>query len=163
MRCQRFRLEFGMELAGEKPRMVGNLDDFHKILIGGNTGNHWPVIRQDVFELPIEFISMAMPLRDHIDFVNAGGEGLPFELRGVGSQAHSPADRVDAEQIAELINHRIRRVRIKLGAISLPQSANILGDFDDRALHSEANAEVLTLLLARDFDSKKLYMLSSLD
>src|SRR5213592_5205453 len=96
---------------------------------------------------------MAMPLRDHIDFVNAGGEGLPFELRGVGSQAHSPADRVDAEQIAELINHRIRRGRIKLRAIRLPQPANILGEFDDRALHSQANAEVGNLLLARELDS----------
>src|SRR5436189_488947 len=96
---------------------------------------------------------MAMTLRNHVDFVNAGGEGPPFELRGVGSQAHSPADRVDAEQIAELINHRIRRVRIKLRAIRLPQSANILSEFDDRALHSQANAEVGNLLLARELDS----------
>src|SRR5438094_8875326 len=96
---------------------------------------------------------MAMPLRDHIDFVNAGGEGLPFELRGIGSQAHGPADRVDAEQIAELINHRIRRVRIKLRAIRLPQSANILSEFDDRTLRSQANSEVGTLLIAPELYS----------
>src|SRR5436309_12552868 len=110
-------------------------------------------MRQDLFELPIDIISIAIPLRDDIDSVNAGGKGPPFELSGVGSQPHSPADRVDAEHIAELINHRIRRVRIKLGAIRLPQSANILGEFDDRALHSQANAEVGNLLLARELDS----------
>src|SRR5437870_4241187 len=119
MRRQWFRLELRVELAGEEPWMIGDFDDLNEVLIRRNTGNHQAVISQDLLELPIEFISMAMPLRNHIRFVNTVRDRTVFELRWISSQTHRTADGVDAEQIAEFVNHRIRRVRIELGAVGV--------------------------------------------
>src|SRR5207253_5884012 len=152
MRRQRLRLEFRMELAAEEPRMIRQLNDFHEILVGRDARNDQTVFSQHLLELPIEFVSMTMPLGNDIRLVNSIGQRAGLQIRRIRSQPHCPTDRVDTEQIAQFINDGVWRVRIELGAVGVFQSANILRVLDDSALHPETNAEIRNLLFARELD-----------
>ena len=96
MRRKRFRFEFRMELATEEPRMPRKLDDFDKVLVGRDAGDNKTVIRQHLFELPVELIAMAMPFGNDIGLINAIGERTRFEIRRIGTETHRAADGVDA-------------------------------------------------------------------
>ena len=62
--CRWFRLEFGMELNGDEPRVVRDLDNLDQISIRtGSRGDHTSGY-EIVAVFGIEFVSMPMPLRN---------------------------------------------------------------------------------------------------
>jgi hypothetical protein len=65
MRGERFRFEFRMELASQEPGVVRDLNDLYEILIRGHAGNNQAAFGQRLFKLPIKFVSMPMPFRNH--------------------------------------------------------------------------------------------------
>src|SRR5436309_14391458 len=58
MGLQRLRLEFRMELAAQKIRMIGQFDDLHVSPIRSCTGDLHSGAGQDGFILTIEFVAM---------------------------------------------------------------------------------------------------------
>src|SRR5215510_2399873 len=58
MRCKRFRLEFRMELAAQKPRMIREFHDLDEVLVERNSGDDQTVVREVFLECSIEFIAM---------------------------------------------------------------------------------------------------------
>src|SRR5215469_3116241 len=79
-------------------------------------------------------------------------ERTGLQIRRVGPEAHGPADRIDTKQVAQLVNHGIRRVRIEFGTVGGFHATNVERVFDDGALHPEADAEVRNLLFPRILD-----------
>ena len=56
--------EFRMELHGDEPGMIGNLDDFRQVLVGIGPGDREAGRLELSAILGIEFIPMAVPLAD---------------------------------------------------------------------------------------------------
>src|SRR5690349_11627479 len=57
MRLERLGLEFGMELAAQKPRMLRGLDNLHVIFVWSTPGNFESSRNQRFFVLPVELIA----------------------------------------------------------------------------------------------------------
>src|SRR5439155_19992024 len=85
---QWLRLEFGVELAAEKPGMVCEFDDLDEILVGGNAGNDQSVVGEYLLELPVELVSMTMPFRDYTGIVNTIGQRARLQICGIRATPH---------------------------------------------------------------------------
>ena len=70
----------------------------------------------------------------------------------VSAESHRAAKIIDAPQFAQLVDHPVRRGRIELRAVCICQSANVSGEFNHAALHSQTNAEERNLFGARKTD-----------
>src|SRR5437867_787160 len=103
---------------------------------------------ENLFELAVELISVAMTFGNRRRLINPVRQRARFQLCGVGAQAHGAANRINAQQIAQLVNDGIWRVRIELGAVAVVQTAYIPRVFDHGALHSQTNPEIRDVLLA---------------
>src|ERR1051325_3254868 len=64
MAIERSRLELGMELAGEEPRGIGELDDLHQVVVGRDAREHEPLLLQSRAEIVVELVAVTMTLRD---------------------------------------------------------------------------------------------------
>ena len=91
---------------------------------------------------------MAMALGNRRRLINAACKRARLQFGGIGAQAHGAANGINAEQIAQLVNDGIRRVRIELRAVAIVQATYIPRVFDHSALHSQANSEIRDVLLA---------------
>src|SRR6267143_3142093 len=152
VRHQRLRLELRVELATQEPRMIRNFNDLDEVLVRRNTRNDQAVLGQNLLEPPIEFVAMPVALGNHRSVVDAVGERSLLEIGRVGAQTHGPADGVHAKQVAQLINDRVRCIRVELGAVGIPQSADILRILDDGALHPGTNPEIRDFFFAGVLD-----------
>ena len=75
------------------------------------------MLLQHGFVFAIEFVAMAMALADFGLSVSPAREAVFGQQAGIRAQAHGAAELVDALQLAQLVNHAIRRGRIELGGI----------------------------------------------
>src|SRR5882724_13674350 len=64
MWLQRLRLEFGMELAADEVRVVGQFDHLHVGSVGRGPGNSHARGNQRLFIFAVEFVSVAMAFAD---------------------------------------------------------------------------------------------------
>ncbi len=87
----------------------------------------------------IEFVAMTMPLADLQLSVSFVRERSGLQPARPCAEPHGAAHFVHAKEFAQFINHAIRRLRIKFGAVCLLQSSHIARIFDRRALHAQAN------------------------
>ena len=100
---------------------------------------------QLLFILAVEFIAVAMPLGDFQHTVGLRGERARLQPRRPRAQTHGAAQFVNSPQLAQLIDDAMRSGRIEFRAVRPLQAADVSREFDDRALHSQANAEVRDL------------------
>ena len=61
MRIGSSRAQFGMELPGDKPRMVGQLDDLHEIVRRADAAEYHAVFLQRVLERIVHLEAVPMP------------------------------------------------------------------------------------------------------
>src|SRR5580765_1772175 len=115
MRRERLRLELGMELDGDEPRMRRQLRDLDELAVGRAARHLHPVLRERRLVETIEFEAMPMPLVDQIAAVDSVRDRSGHEFARVASQSHRAAELVDAEQVAQLVDHLVRRVFVHLG------------------------------------------------
>ena len=108
VRLERFRFEFRVELAAEKPRVVGGLDDFDVIFVGRASSDAQARSDQRFFVVAIEFVAMAVAFADFELAVSLVREGTRLELAGPRAQAHSAAHFIHAEQLAQFIDYAVR-------------------------------------------------------
>src|SRR5437016_4853794 len=64
MRLQRFRFEFGMELATQEIRMIGKFHDLDIRSVGSRAGDLQACAGQEGLILAIELIAVTMPFAD---------------------------------------------------------------------------------------------------
>ena len=97
-----------------------------------------------------------MPFFDKIDAIRLASDRPFLQRAWIFSEPHHAAERLDADQIAQLEDHLVRRFVIELGRIRTDHPADIAGELDRRALHAETNPEVGDLFFARITDRAQL-------
>src|ERR1017187_1209919 len=152
MRLHGLGLELGMELASQKPRMVGNLANLHVRAVRRLSRNPQPGRFQTLFVFAVELIAMPVALLDLTRAIRFIGEARFGEAARPASQPHGAAELVDALQFPQLEYHAVRRAGVELGGIGALQTADVARVFDDQGLHAQADPEVRHFPLAREPD-----------
>src|SRR5579859_2074460 len=152
MRLERFGLEFGVELAAEEPGVLGGLDYFDVVFVGGAAGDAQSGVGQSFLVVAVEFVAVAMAFANLRFAVSLGGKRTGFEFAGPSAQAHGATHFVDAEKFAQFIDDAMGRLRIAFGSIGLLQPGNVARVFHGGTLHAETDAEIGNLVLAGVLD-----------
>src|SRR5260370_5471395 len=152
MRFERFGFKFRVELAAKKPRMIRGVDDFNVIFIRSAPGDAQARGDQRFLVIAVEFVAVAVALADLECAVSLVRERAWLQPAGPGAQSHRAAHLVDPEQFTQLVDHAVRRLRVKFRAVRLLQSRDIARIFDGCALHPQTNSKEGYLVLARVLD-----------
>ena len=64
MRLEWLRLELGVELAAEKVRVTGDLDDFYVRRVGSGSAQEQAATSEESFILAVELVAMTVALAD---------------------------------------------------------------------------------------------------
>lgn len=91
MRPRRAGKKFGMELTGDEPRMVFQLDDFDQLGLRIDSGKNHALVFQNLFEFVVEFVAVAMTLRNVFGTVSPASQCVFFDVAVVQSQPHRSA------------------------------------------------------------------------
>src|SRR5579859_6994707 len=153
MRLQRLRLEFRMKLASQEMRMAGDFYNLNIRPIRSRSGDAQPGPGQDGLILAVEFIAMTMALADFQLAISFVGKRTRFEFTRPRAQPHGAAEFVNSAQLAQFVDHPMRRGRVEFAGIRRLKSADIAGILDARRLHAQANSEIGNLVLPRIADS----------
>ena len=143
----RCRGEFGMELAGQEPGMIRDLDHFHQVAIHRGAGEAQARALQPVTVGIVELKAMAMALNNLILAVHLARQCVRQQLAGLATEPHG------ATQVAVLVtpldlagvvlplgnqrDDRVRRFLEELGALGTVKTSDITGILDHRHLHTE--------------------------
>ena len=142
MRLERPRLELGMELHGDEPRMAGQLGDLDELAVRRSARDAHALLAQRRLVEAVELEAMAMALGDESRRRTSVRERSGHEVALVAAQAHRAAELVDAEQIAQLVDHAVRRGLVDFGRVGAFEQAHVAREFDGRPLEAVADAEV---------------------
>ena len=145
----RFRLELGVELAGDVEAVAGELDDFHESFLGADGADDEAFFLELVLVVGIELVAVAVTLGDTV--------GIVIELRGLrscekdglaGAEAHVVAHGGEFFLLFLQADDGVRGVFIELGGVRTGEAADVAGEFDGGDLHAETDAEVGDIVLA---------------
>ena len=150
MRRQRLRFEFGMELAADKPGMVGHFNNFHVSAVGRASGDAKARRDQALLVFAIKFVAMPVALGDIASCRKRDMRTNPARCGRATRPAawcrpfrRRPAIRAACKSRDAAFADRIR-------CCSRPcRPAHIPRIFDRGALHAQANAEKRNLVFAR--------------
>src|SRR5216684_9148948 len=73
-------LQFGMELAADHERVVGQLGDLYQAAIGGGAGEDHPRVAECLSERVIELVAMPMALEDDRFVISRACQRARFKL-----------------------------------------------------------------------------------
>src|SRR5436190_87245 len=150
VRLERLRLELGVELHRDVVGMVGQLDDLDELAIERAADDLQPLVGQRLFIETVELVAMPVALLDDVGAVERVRARSGLQLARVRSQPHRPAQVVDAEQVAQLVDDVGRRVRRALGGVGVGQAADVPRVFDGGPLEAVADPEIGDAALARN-------------
>src|SRR5277367_2677361 len=148
MRLQRLRLEFRMELTADEMRMIGEFDHFDVSSVRGRTRNLHSRRNHRLFVFAIELVAMAVTFADFELAVNCMRESVRLNLAGPRTQPHGAAEFFHSPQLAQFVDHAVRRCRVELARIRLRQPDDIAGKLNTSGLHSQTDSEVRNSILA---------------
>src|SRR5215469_2495781 len=148
MRLERLGFELGMELTGDKVRMVGQFHHLHVGSVRSRTRNSQSARGERFLVFTIEFVAVAVAFADLGLTVDLAGQGARLDFAGPGAETHGTAQFFDAAQLAQFVDHSMGSGRIKLAGVGVGESAYVAGELDAGGLHAEANSEVRNLLFA---------------
>src|SRR5579859_4900071 len=152
MRLHGLRLELGMELAAEKPGMVGYLADLDVGLVGSFPGDFEAAGFERLFVFAVELVAVAVALADFSHSIGTVRETILGQHAGPRAEAHRSAQLVHALQLAQLENHAVGRGWIELGGIGALEAADVARVLDHHGLHAQADTEIGNFVLARVAD-----------
>src|SRR6266542_3893749 len=147
MRFPRARAEFRMELAGHEPRVVGQLDDLHQLLVGPDARDPEAALLERVEIVVVDLVAMAVPLPDGALPIGPGGGAALAQRDGVEPEAHGAALVLDASLLRQEVDHVMAGSGVELRRIGARQARDMPRELDDSALHAEADAEIRHALL----------------
>src|SRR6185436_566233 len=111
VRRHRLRLELGVELAGEEVRVPRDLDDFDEALVGGLARDLEPAPLEIVHVLAVDLIAVPVTLADLGPPVRLVRRRPRLEEAGPLPEPHVAPHPLDAVELPELVDHRVRRLR----------------------------------------------------
>ncbi len=132
-------LELGVELTGDEPRVIGQLDHLHQTVVRGRTRHGQSVLLEKLSIFVIHFVTMSMTLFDLLIVIHPCHSRSLAKRGGVLPQPHGPTLLGDLLLRVHETNHRVRRVRVELQRIRLRASTHVSGELDDRTLQAEAD------------------------
>src|SRR5574337_138235 len=108
------RSELRVELAGDEPGMVGQLDDLHELLLGPESGDVEAVFLEVLEVVVVHLVPMPVSLLD--DPLPVGlGRGAPLrEHDRVEAEPHRPALVLDRPLLGQEINDLVGGVGVEL-------------------------------------------------
>ena len=129
--------------------MVGRLDNFNIILVRRPSRDFQSCSHKRFLEVAIEFIAVPMAFADFSRAVGFVCERSRLEFARPSAQPHRAAHFVHAQQLAQFVNHAVRRLWIKFRAVRLLQTRDVARILDRCALHAQADSKIGHFLLAR--------------
>ncbi len=121
--------------------MVFEFDHLYEFSVRRFSREDKTVFGKTIFVRRIEFVTVAMAFGNLAGAINAFGQRAFAQIAIVSSQPHRTPQVFDAEQIAQLEDHWIACVRVKLSRFGVINSTYIAGEFNRRALHPQTDTE----------------------
>src|SRR5438105_10965069 len=145
-----------MELAGDEPRVPGQLDDLDETSLLDRARNDQACIDEAWPEVVVDLVAVPMALVDHRLTVGLVGPGSRGELHRLRAEPHRAAEILDLLLLRQQVDYRIRSLGIHLGRVRSFEPDDVARVLRDGDVHAEADAEVRNATLARDPAGKDL-------
>ena len=142
MRPLRPALELGMELAGDEPRVVGQLDDLDEAAVRRLAGQHHARGLERLAVAVVHLEAVAMALVDDLLAVDRGGLRAGRQPGRIEAEAHRAALVLHVALVGHEVDDRVLGEHVELGRVGVLRADDLAGELDDRALEPEAQAEV---------------------
>src|SRR5712664_596688 len=148
VRAVRSRAKLGVELGRHEPGVVGQLDDLHQAPVRRHAAENHPRLTERLAVLVVELEAVAVALVHDLFTVSLVSERSREKLAWIQAQAHGGAHLVDVPLLGHEVDHRRRCERGELRRVGVRCVERLTSEVDDRALHSEAQAEVRDAVVA---------------
>src|SRR5712675_1839781 len=150
MRLEGFRFELGMKLHADKPRVIGEFDDFRQHAVGRHSGKPQSGRFERLFIADINLIAMAMPLADTGGAVDLCHPAFGGEHRFVGAQPHGSAEiSLGLAPLQSVAAHPFGHqpdywmyTRTKFGGSRIGEVREVPRSLYHRHLHAKADPEI---------------------
>src|SRR5579863_3086792 len=159
MRLERTRFQFGMELHADEPWMAFIFDDLWQYAVGRQSREAQALLLQPVLVGGIHFITMAVAFRDFgRAAIDRRDPTAAPQARGIGAKPHRSAEIAVLRSLFEFVaaqpfghqtHDRFWR-RTEFGGIGFRDADKIAGSLDHGHLHTETDAEIRHVALARE-------------
>src|SRR3954468_13551840 len=150
VRLERLRLELGMELHRDVIRMRRQLDHLDELSVERSSDDLESFLGDRFLVETVELEAVTMTLFDDVGAVQLVRLGAGLQLARIRAEAHRPAEIVDTQQIAQLVDDVRLGVGRAFGGIRVSQPADVARVFDGGPLEAVTDAEVRNLPLAGD-------------
>src|SRR5258706_6467891 len=150
--AHRPRLELRVELAADEPRVIGQLDHLDERAVRRQPRATHPELGEDIAVRIGDLVAVAVSLAHFARAVHLGHARPGAQPAGIGAEPHGAAHLLDAFLRAHQGYDRVLTLGLELARIGVGDLADVAGEFDDRGLQPEADAEERQLGLARPTD-----------
>src|SRR5690348_1694931 len=142
-------LELRVELAADKPGVIGELDHFPERAVRRQAGAAHPILREHVAVGVRHLVAVPMALADLERSIRLGDPGAGAQLAWVRAQPHGPAQLLDALLRAHQRDHGILAFGCEFARVRVGEFDDVPHELDDRGLQAEADAEERELVFPR--------------
>src|SRR6266511_1775944 len=153
MRLQRLALELRVELAGEEVGMLRQLDDLDVGAVGRASRDAQSGAGEQLLIFAVELVAVAMALADFGAAVGLDGVEAGLELAVPCAQAHGAAQLFHPTQLAQFVDHAVRRCGIELAGVGLFEPADVARELDAGGLHAKTYTKVGHVVFSREADA----------
>src|SRR5579871_3627933 len=144
MRLEGTRLQLGMVLHADEPRMISEFDRFGQQAVRRHSGKYEAALLEILAIVGIDFVTVAMAFENLRRVVDLGDLGARLEIGPIGAEAHRSAEVAAGAARLELVaakpfGHQADDRRIagaELGRIRSRYAGKGARSFDDRHLHA---------------------------
>ena len=141
-------LQLGMELNADKEGVVGKLDYLDESAPGVPAGEIHAGAAEIFDKFVVEFVAVAVAFVYLLTAVEPFGKAAVGKAAGVAAETECAADAVEVvDLILHQVYHGVLRVEIDLRGVGVRPAEDVARVFNDRYLHSEADAEIGYLVL----------------
>ena len=119
--------------------------NFYQAVVRRNTTQHQTVFCQNITVFVVKFITVAMTFVYQRLSVSLIRQRTGVNLAGIQTQPHGAALIFNIHLVRHQVDDR-RNLRPELAAVGILHAADIPGEFDNGALHTQADAEERNLM-----------------
>ena len=148
MSPDRARLELRMELHADEERMSFEFYDLGELALGEHACHCKALFLYLFAIMAVEFITVAVAFVNKGLAIELAGKRTLLKRAGVEAQAHSATFFFYRALLGQEFYDRVFGARIEFCGMGIFPSADVPREFDDCALHAEADAEEGDLALA---------------
>src|SRR5205809_4806879 len=143
------RAELRVELAGNEPGVVGELDDLDQAAVRREPAEDHPGLAHHLAVLVVELEAVTMPLVDDLFPVRPVRVRTRQQLARVQAEPHRASQLVDVALLGHEVDDRRRGERRELGGVRVRRLQLLPREVDHSALHAQAQAQVRDAVAAR--------------